>query len=196
MSKLEIEFELTGLKLKIKGEREDVPAAVAAIQRQLGTMMQATGTIANGDHHAADPPASRVIEARVEEQPGNGKKRGRKSGSGGANPKAAAVDFKHDAEKYGFPKQDWSTAKKAMWLLYVLADGGHGELSAGQLAATFNKHFKTFGSILTANVLRDLAKEKSKGWINSDTTKDPQTWLLLAEGAKGIAKLIEESKAA
>ena len=157
--------------------------------------MQATGAIANGTHEP-EPPSPRVNEARAEEQPANGKKRGRKAGSGGAHPKAAAIDFKHDAEKYGIPKQDWSTSKKAMWLLYILADTGHGEVSAGQLAATFNKHFKTFGSILTANVLRDLAKEKGKGWISSDTTKDPQTWLLLVEGTKGIAKLIEESKPA
>jgi hypothetical protein len=187
MSKLEIEFELTGLKLKIKGEREDVPAAVAAIQRQLGTMMQATGAIANGNGQApvVDLPAPRVLEARTEE-PSNRGKRGPRKASGGVRPKVAAIDFKHDAEKYGFPKQDWSTAKKAMWLLYILTDAGQAEASASQVADTFNKHFKTFGSILSANVLRDLAKEKGKtGWINSDNHERSTNLVSTCRGHQG-----------
>jgi hypothetical protein len=115
---------------------------------------------------------------------------------GGSRPRGEAIDFKHDAEKYGFPKQEWNTAQKAMWLLYMLAhETGQHEYSAFVVAATFNKHFKSFGAILTANVLRDLAKEKGKsGWVNSDASQDPQMWYLLEEGKKGSAALIQEAK--
>ena len=42
MPNLDIEFELTGLKLKIKGQTEDVSGKVAALQSQIQTLM---GTI-------------------------------------------------------------------------------------------------------------------------------------------------------
>jgi hypothetical protein len=84
-----------------------------------------------------------------------------------------------------------------MWLLYLLMQDGVNECSSGVLAATFNKHFKSFGAIKQQNILRDLAKEKGKsGWVNSDATKEPQTWLLLEAGKKGIAALIQQSKGA
>ena len=87
--------------------------------------------------------------------------------------------------------------QKAMWLLYVLDQQGIKESTSGVLAATFTKHFKSFGSIQAPNVHRDLSKEKGKtGWVNSDATKDPQTWHLLEEGKKGIAALIQQTKSA
>lgn len=111
-------------------------------------------------------------------------------------PRAEAIDFKHDAEKYGFPKQDWSTAQKTMWLLYMLTEDNIAlELTANVIASTFNKHFKSFKTILAHNVVRDLGKEKGKsGAVNSDATKNPETWHLLETGKKQMAALIAETK--
>lgn len=69
------------------------------------------------------------------------------------------------------------------------------EFSASVIAATFNKHFKSFGTILAQNVLRDLGKEKGKsGAVNSDASQDPMQWYLLEAGKKLIPALIEEAK--
>lgn len=81
-------------------------------------------------------------------------------------------------------------------MIYVLAEQGEAkEFSASVIAATFNKHFKSFGTILAQNVLRDLGKEKGKsGAVNSDASQDPMKWYLLEAGKKQIPSLIEEAK--
>ncbi len=205
MSKLEIEFEITGLKLKIKGDSDDVVAKVAAVQRQVQGVIQAVGAIADGataantetlaHQNGSGPKLLEVVPEAAGSTGNRGKRTPRKNG--GTRRHAEAIDFKHDAETYGFPKQDWNTAQKAMWLIHVLSlEAGRNECSGPVIAATFNKHFKSFGSILAPNVHRDLGKEKGKsGWVNSDASQDPQMWYLLEEGKKGIAALIQESKA-
>jgi hypothetical protein len=203
MSKLEIEFEITGLKLRIKGESDDVMSKAAAVQRQMQGVIQAVGAITEGATGTAPQQPSnagpKLLEVTAEPAASNGArgKRGAPRKGGGPRPRAEAIDFKHDADKYGFPKQEWNTGQKSMWLLHVLSlQTGHNEYSAPVVAATFNKHFKSFGAILTTNVLRDLAKEKGKtGWVNSDATQDPQTWYLLEEGKKSMGALILETKA-
>jgi len=209
MSKLEIEFELTGLKLKIKGDSDEVAGKVADLQRQVQGVMNTIGAITQGAsapalapapaaQNGAVNPAHKVIEAVTENASTarKGKAPGPRKGAPKA-PRAEPVDLKHDVEKYGFPQQEWNTAQKAMWLLYVLSNQtGQHEYSAPVLAATFNKHFKSFGSVLAHNLARDLNAQKRKtGWVNSDATQEPPTWLLLEVGKKAMAKLIEESKA-
>lgn len=200
MPKLDIEFELTGLKLKIKGESEDVTGKVANLQQQVQNLMGTIASLTQGAAGQALPTAPmppRTLEATTATEAGTSNRRRnnpRKLAAPGQ--KAEALDFKHDAEKYGFPKQDWSTAQKAMWLLYVLTDSAViSELSSQAIAATFNKHFKSFKTILVFNITRDLNKEKGKtGAVNSDATKNPETWHLLETGKKQIAALIAEAK--
>ncbi len=202
MPKLDIEFEITGLKLKIKGESDDVSGKIANLQNQVQNLM---GTIASLTQGAATvnvvPPhtpatPSRLIEAEVDDATDAKRRRSSPLKGKPASPKAEAIDFKHDAEKYGFPKQEWYTAQKAMWLLYMLTgDGIATEMTAPVIAATFNKHFKSFKTILSHNVSRDLAKEKGKtGAVNSDATKSPETWHLLESGKKQMVALIAEAK--
>jgi hypothetical protein len=73
--------------------------------------------------------------------------------------------------------------------------GEEREFVASVIAATFNKHFKSFGTILAQNVLRDLGKEKGKsGAVNSDASQEPMKWYLLEAGKKQIPALIDEAK--
>jgi hypothetical protein len=205
MSKLEIEFEITGLKLKIKGESEDVAAKVAAVQKQVQNALQAVNAIADGATGANSAPSAqqnhsnqRLIETTA--QPAALSAKGSKTANarkmGSQRPGGEVVDFRHDAEAVGFPKQEWVTGQKAMWMLYVLSlQTDRNEFSASTLAATFNKHFKSFGTIRSTNVLRDLAKEKGKsGSVNSDASQEPQMWFLLEEGKKAMAELVRNSR--
>jgi hypothetical protein len=204
MPKLDIEFELTGLKLKIKGESDDVSGKVGDLQRQISDLM---GTINSLTNQAARPtiPADtstsatpKMIDAPVAAN-GSGRHKGA-SRKASTNPrtKAEAVEFKHDAEKYGFPKQSWSTAQKAMFMLHMLAESGETkEFTAAQISSTFNKHFKSFGVIRPQNVLRDLGNAKGKnGAVNSDASQDPMKWFLLEAAKTQIAALLAVAKGA
>jgi hypothetical protein len=108
-----------------------------------------------------------------------------------------AIQFAHDAEKHGFPKQEWNTANKAMWLLYVMEmQTEQKEASAHVIAATFKLYFKEFGNLLTHNIARDLGSAKRKGLVNSDPTKNPEVWYLLAAGKTAMQALIQNPTAA
>lgn len=205
MAKLEVKFELTGLKFEITGERDDVSAALASLQQQVANLAQSaasatrafdapslqTGRVLNGQAPPAgqpgdaDPPVRGALSA-----PAARSKSKRTSGT--PKSKAEAVQFMHDAEKYGFPKQDWNTANKAMWLLYVIeVQTEQKEASAHVLAATFRLYFKEFGNLLTHNIVRDLGSSKKKGLVNSDPTKTPEAWYLLAAGKTAMQALIQ-----
>src|SRR5690349_18943520 len=56
MPKLELEFEITGVKLRIKGESEDVVARAVDVQRRLQGAVQALGTIGDGALATTAPP--------------------------------------------------------------------------------------------------------------------------------------------
>lgn len=200
MSKLEVEFELTGLKFKISGERDDVSGALANLQQQVASLVQSAASAAgvlNGKgiatpQNVTTQGAPQTLEAAPK---GLSSGRGNKArrGSGSSKVSADAIEFRHNAEKYGFPKQDWNTANRAMWLLYILEmQTEHKEVTAGVLAATFKRHFKQFGDILKHNITRDLGLAKGKtGYVNSDSSHDPETWFLLADGKKAMEALIQ-----
>lgn len=197
-----MKLELTGLKLEIEHDGDGfVPPAVVALQRQLTGVMQTVNALAAGAQkngtdglpgdamqNAIDAPLEPVVSA-VTRNRGKGARR-----SGGGKPaKAVPIDFKHNAEKYGFPKREWNTATKAMWLLYVLGEQTeHKEASPHTLSSTFAKYFREFGKILPHNIKRDLGAEKSKSrHVNDDPSQEPATWHLLDEGRKAMERLIQ-----
>jgi hypothetical protein len=207
---MDFEFEITGLKLKVKGN--DSSTQVADLQRQVQGLMATITSLAQGQLQT--PPqiqengtAANLLEGAQQipqlPAPPNGTRvatrrtpAARRGTASGPRQRAEAIDFKHDADQYGFPRQNWATAQKAMWTIYVLAEQGDTkEFSASVIAATFNKHFKSFGTILAQNVLRDLGKEKGKsGSVNSDASQEPMKWYLLEAGKKMIPALVEEAK--
>lgn len=154
---MDFEFEITGLKLKIKGD--DVSGKVTALQQQVQNLMATITALAQGGVPTLPTAPDNGVATKLLEvgqappdlQPVlNGSRSPRKvpvpKGAGaGVRRRAEAIDFKHDADQYGFPRQNWATAQKAMWLIYVLGEQGENkEFSASEIAATFNKHFKSF----------------------------------------------------
>lgn len=206
MATLEIKFELTGLKFEITGEKDDVSVALASLQQQVATLVQSAASAAGAlDGHP--PQNGRVLPSQIApagpsidgELPPRGaltSPSGRsksKRGSGASRSKVEAIQLTHDPEKYGFPKQEWNTANKAMWLLYVMEmQTEQKEASAHVIAATFKLYFKVFGNILTHNIVRDLGSSKKKGLVNSDPTKSPEAWYLLAAGKTAMQALIQD----
>jgi hypothetical protein len=201
MPKLEIEFEITGLKLRIKGESEDVVERAADVQRRLHGAFQALGSVGEGALSSATQPRTYTVSAEaikeVEAEAPRARRTTRKS-SAAVKTKNVCLELTHDPEKFGFPKQEWPTASKAMWFLLMLEkQTGHKEASAPEIAGTFNKYFREFGTIRPQNISRDLSALKGKGKsVNNDPAKEPPTWYLLEDGKKEVENLIAATRKA
>jgi hypothetical protein len=201
MSKLEIKFELTGLKFEITGEKDNVSAALASLQQQVAAIAQsAASTTAALDGRIPQPEnrgrsldgGMALIEGETRVAPASTAARTRRRSTTSTKTNVAAIEFAHNPERFGFPKQDWNTATKAMWLLYVIElQTGQRDVAASVLVATFKHYFKEFGNLLTHNITRDLGGAKKKGLVNSDPSKNPETWYLLSTGKAEMQSLIE-----
>lgn len=203
MAKLEIEFEITGVKLRIKGESDDVVARAAHVQRQLQAAVQSLGNVGDGALSTTTPlpppitlPPAATSNGGVAET--NGRKRGRRSGGGGSIKSAEPIELNHNAETYGFPSESWNGATKAMWLLYVLEKQANlQEASTGVLVETFNKYFRRFGALRSQRVSRDLGTAQAeRRVVANNANQNPPTWYLLDSGKKEIEALVKESLAA
>jgi hypothetical protein len=189
MAKLKIRFAIEKLELEIEGEREDLPSITHGLKQQLGGMIQAPEAVMGG---RVD---SRIQPLAISDTTAGGQEpRSRKRRSAGSSPReaSAAVDFKHDTQTWGAPKQEWNTREKAMWLLYILSKQTDvRELTHSAIAETFNKHFRQARAIRRENILRDLGKAKmqSPSLVGEDTSKSPSPWYLTQEGFKAVEQL-------
>jgi hypothetical protein len=196
VSKFRIKLKMQALELEIEGVREDASLISRNIGQQMAGLLHPIAGIIDGESIQQSPALEKVT---VFENPAVKKSRRRRNLGPSSNgiEGSAAIDFKHAPEKYGNPKQEWKTAQKALWLLYVVKEvGGVGELSTRNLVETFNKHFRQSGQITTSNVTRDLGRLKAKGTpapVGEDATKTPPTWYLTEEGRKRAQALVAEA---
>lgn len=204
MAKYEIEFEITGLKLKIKGDREDVPLITENLGRQVAGLLQPTASIVEGEVLDNQNSNNRPSQLNVPQTSTSQSKRSRprrkraaaSTSVAGSGTNENLIDWKHDPAKWGNPLQSWSTASKAIWLLCVVgAETGTTELSAPTIQHTFNRHFKQSGTIRGNNISRDLGRLKTESLpkVGEDTTKDPSVWYLTHEGDKRATDLVAEA---
>jgi len=102
MAKFRIRLKVQALELEIDGEREDIPALGAAVRQQFAGLIKPAELtldakqLSNGDQAGSD-------DADDNGAKGKGKSRRRASGSRGGEGAATAIDFRHDAAKYGNP---------------------------------------------------------------------------------------------
>src|ERR1700761_5282558 len=199
MSKFRVRMKLQGFELEIDGTREDIPAIGQSIGDQLSGLIAPAVSIIEGE---VDKPGTSGSAAILNQHTGaetarkkTRKKRTTSATSSSTSNAVDALDWRHDAAKYGMPGQAWNTAKKAIWLLYVAGECvQQNTLSSKQISETFNKHFKQAGTILPFNITRDLGKAKLKkpSPVGEDSTKDPSGWFLTDEGNRQAQELIAE----
>jgi hypothetical protein len=197
VSKFRIKMKLQGLELEIEGAREDAAVISQNIGAQLSSMMQPVSGIIEGEisHDGAVPvQAPQIINGAVKKQ-----RRTRKQSSviGSDSQESTVIDFKSSPEKFGNPQQQWKTADKALWLIYVLQENSKGtEFSTKAIVDTFNKHFKQSGRITTSNVTRDLGRLKTNTTptvIGENSSNSPSTWYLTEAGIKKAQGLVAEA---
>lgn len=197
MSKFKIKVKLTGFELEIEGDRQDIPALTRSVSKQLGGMIAPPSADIFEDAEVLPNTVAALPEAK---KPAPKKKRasspkGSKSGASSSKEVVTNIvelDARAIQEKYGTPRQQWASADKLMWLLYVVEkEVGMQGLSSAQLKETFNTYFKTTGAVTGQNVA-DLRKKvvSNPSLLGKDTGKEPVTWYLIESGIKHVEGLM------
>ena len=194
-ARVEVEIEIQSLKIKIRGDRDEAPRIAQRITEQMRGLVAPAASIA-ADGPAATPLPPVDVEAKP---PSASRSRARKaqrvapaSDTGASSPK-----WQHDPDKWGNPKQSWNPTKKALWLLYVVAnETAIKEMTAGQIAEVFNAHFREAGTIRGSNVSRDLgrAKQASPPLVGQATAGDANGYFLTEAGKKFAEAAVADAR--
>lgn len=189
-----------GLDLEVEGTRDDLPVIRQALTEQVAGLIAPATDLADGETHSRPGLSGATAAAAAAEGARRGaRRRPRPTAGGSSDTKEAAIIWRHDTSKYGSPLQTWKNADRAIWLLYVAAkEANVSEMSNGQIASTFAKHFRQAGTIRKGNLSRDLARLKvaqngNLPWVSEDTTKTPPTWYLTDAGVKQAEKLVAQA---
>jgi hypothetical protein len=192
-----MKLKLQGFELEIEGNREDASVIGRSIGEQISGMLSPSLSIVEGEftsNRVQAVPAVSLVDATPKRR---GQRRTRSVPAGGESNATQAIDFRNDPSRYSTPTQQWKTAEKATWLLYVVREVAHvTELSTGQIVKTFNTHFRQAKTITHSNVSRDLGKLKvsSPALVGEDAAKSPPVWFLTDEGVRKAQALIAESR--
>lgn len=195
MATFKVRMKLEGFELEIEGEREDAALITEHIGEQFSSLLKPIDGIVEGKPLEAQPS----LDLQAPEPPKKKTTRRRAPSPKKSSPDDQAefnISFRHSAEKYGNPDQNWKTAQKAMWLIYVLVDMNLGkEFSTRQIVETFNSQFRQMGSITTSNVTRDLGRQRQEKppTVGEDPTSGESKWYLTEGGTRNVQNLIAEA---
>lgn len=183
MSKFSVKIKIQGLEIEVEGSQDAAPRIAQRVGEQISTLVKPPLLIEMGKSNGS-------LGSESSEEPGKAKKKKPGSGGGGSKASADDVTFTHNPTQHGSPAQAWTTAQKAIWLLYVI--NSDKPLSGYSIAKAFNKNFKSAGAINNGNVNKGLEKERLKGTsatVGADTA-DGTTRYYLTEAGKAMgAKL-------
>lgn len=199
MSKFRVKLKMQSFELEIEGNREDSALIGRSIGDQIANVIAPGVNIVEGEFASSRAQAPASIPLVDNSSRRRGPRRGRPAApAAGETNGVTAIEFRNDASKYANPTQQWKTADKAIWLLYVVKETtGIAELSTGQIAKTFNTHFRQAKMIAPSNVSRDLGRLKvsTPSLVGEDATKSPAVWYLTEEGVRKAQALIAEAMA-
>jgi len=166
MPEFHIELELQGLKLKIRGSREDVPAAMHQIGRQVTGLLNPIAEVVEGEVVEETPSGKPEVIAgtpvtAAKKRTSRKPKRVSSTANGGGASSDDVVNWNHDPSKWGYPLKTWKGWEKAIWLLYVISqETSPSELTSSQIVQTFNAKFTSAGTLAHISVNRDLARRQ------------------------------------
>jgi hypothetical protein len=188
VSKFRMKMKIQGFELEIEGAREDAATISQNIGAQLSSLMQPASSIIEGDvigRREPTPATPQLMNGVVKKQ-----RRMRRPSIpvGGEQEMSPAIDFVSSPAKFGNPKQQWKTADKAIWLIYVLHENGKG--------SEFSTRTLQSGTITTSNVTRDLGRLKTKttpAVVGENSAVNPSRWLLTEAGTKRAQNLVAEA---
>jgi hypothetical protein len=194
MAEFKIKLKIQSFELEIEGSRDDIPLITQAVGNQVAGFLQPTSDIVEGNVISEESNreiSSPQIEKRV--TPKRKSRAKKPKAQNNSEDEDNIISWRHDPLLYGVPRQDWVTADKSIWLLYVVSkEADTDEMTAGQIANTFNKHFKQSKTIQAGNVTRDLGKQKTitNAPVAENTRQSPTKWYLTQSGIKYAQDLI------
>jgi hypothetical protein len=190
MAKFRIRLKVQGFELEVDGEREDIPAITAAVQKQFAGLIQPAEDMA--DDHKQIEAGSQTLDAELAKPPSRSKgKRNTTAKASVDGPSGQPIDFRHDPSKYGNPEQSWSVLDKCVWMLFVLEGiTTTKEVSGPQLTSTFNGQFKSSGKVHPPNVSRDLGRAKVQN--PALVGEDKGLWYLTEKGKEYAQQMIDK----
>ncbi len=196
MSKFKVKLKIQAFELEIEGTREDIPLISQNIGDEIAGLLEPAANIVEGQEVKKEIKSSAVFASQNNNRRSSKRPRAIKSNEQASQAESAA-NWEHKPERWGIPQQNWTTAKKAIWLLYVVKEElGINEFTANSIAVTFNKHFYQSKTIQAGNISRDLGKLKLKPQtpVSENTTKEPFAWYLTLEGVKYAQQLVQEAR--
>jgi hypothetical protein len=187
MSKFSIKVELQGLKIEVEGTKEDAPRLAQKVGEQIGNLVKPAMLLEANRTQSAEPNED------AHDGSGSRKPRAKKAGGGSASRSSVEdITVTIDPATHGAPRQEWTTAQKALWFLHVIQGTNSGGFSAYAITKAFNKHFKSAGMLNAGNVGRDLEKERLKGTgsaVGADTNDGAARYFLTDTGNKMAMRL-------
>lgn len=197
MATFKVKLKIEGFELEIEGEREDaalinehIGAQFSNLLKPIDGIIEGTSTQEQSNQGMLDLGSAPASSTSPKRRP----KKKKTTTSETEKSEEGAIDFRHSPEIYGYPKQSWNTATKAVWMIYVLREAAnHSDPTSRTIAETFNKHFRQSGTITVGNVTRDLGKMKSSEQpspLGEDTRRDPSSWFLTDTGNQKALQLI------
>jgi len=193
MAKFKLKIKLQGLEIEVEGTKEDAPMIANNIGQQLTGLLQPASSIAGVDE-------GKDQKSPVHDDEPDGKKQRTRKRRAVGNGKVTDARFTempswtHDSMKWGMPTQKWSTSDKAIWLLYVVSQAtDYKELTATQIAETFNGQFRQAGSIRATNVSRDFGLLKiNQKEVGETVGQGAGRWFLTQAGLTRAQAKIKE----
>lgn len=194
MSKFEMEFELKGLKVRVKGDRGDIPLITQNIGKQFGDMLKPAANIVDEQKPQLQLPMKNVIDVPTA-SPVRRKRSGAKTNGGSAAAAPVHADVAIDTNTWGTPQQTWKGWEKAIWLLFVTAkSGGPSEMTSTDIANVFNARYRSAKTIRTQNVNRDLMRLKVGADALVGRNEKNDAWFLTEAGEKAAIALITRTR--
>ena len=191
MGKFEVEFELQGLKLRMKGERGDIPLIAQHVGKQVENLIKPAVTIVEDKPQMSLPigggPVIDVPTSARRRRTSKTNVKQHDAGAAAMSPPEVTID----PQAWGSPNQKWKGSDKAIWLLYAVANsGGPNELTSAQITTIFNTKFREAGTLLRQNVNRDLMKLKGSADGLVGRSDQTDAWFLTDAGKKHAIDLI------
>jgi hypothetical protein len=195
VSKIRVKIKLQGFEMEVEGSRDDMVVVREAVTQQMSGLLGPAADIAAGEatkqtHNGHAPITIEAVKSTA-------KKKFTRAGTNSAETVSGTpVEWRHDASKFGSPKQEWAGTDKAIWLLYVAASAATvSEMSTSTIIATLYKLFRSVKAPRASNLARDLAKLQQarnghQPLVSLDATKDPGVWYLTDAGIKHAQTLV------
>ena len=192
MSKFEMEFELKGLKVRVKGERGDIPLITQNIGKQVGDLLKPAANIVEEQKPQLQLPMQNAIDVATVVTT-----RRKRASTRSASTTAAQtnVEVVIDTTTWGTPHQSWKCAEKAIWLLYATAkSGGPSEMTSAEIVRVFNTRYRAAKTIRPQNVNRDLTALKGGTEAQVGRSEKNDAWFLTEAGEKRAIALITKAR--